>query len=253
MQSWVKRHGRLLGGGALALVLIAAGLHHFEEPRFEGRHLSAWLDDMNLSEAEIRRAVKGIGTNAIPCLQEWLISEPTWLELEVRNLNSRQHAFHFDYTPELDRQMRAMRGFFFLEELAQPAVPWLRAGLERHDKNFLFYAQALVSSRGEGLSLLQSMYPGLTTVDKMQIVHAVFYGLMQDQDLAEAYLLFMEDPEWDVQMTSVLTLKQLKRCPPLLFRKLVELKRRPDIEPTASLVAEHFLKRQPELRDVAAP
>src|SRR5688572_8696447 len=69
-----------LGVGFAALAFLTSG----REPRYEGRSLTDWLalslsgnqqgDDASIQD-EVASAVKAIGTNAVPCLLQWLQSK----------------------------------------------------------------------------------------------------------------------------------------------------------------------------------
>ncbi len=229
--------------GMLAVsAAVFLGIRFLGEPRFEGRSLSNWLDDPQLSASESRRGVRAIGTNAIPYLQEWLLEKPTWFELKMRDVNSLQQQFHFDYTPHVERQLSAMHGFFFLEELAQPAFPWLKEGLAKRDDLFLFYAEALVSSRGEGLELLLTLYPDLSPNEKFQVIYAVFFGLRQKQDLGDFYRPFMNDPDPWIRESAIRLLQDLDQCPPGLLQELVSLQDDPELATLAKSVHDHFTR-----------
>ncbi|GEM_PF-2311961 len=235
--------------GAFAVVAaIIFGVTFFGEPRFDELSLSQWLLDPHVSEPDRRHAVRAIGTNAIPYFQEWLEGKPKWLETTVSRINGAQHHFQFDYTPHVDRQLAAMHGFFNLEELAQPADPWFRKGLEKQDSLFLFYAEALISSRGEGLNVLLSLYSSLSYTEKFQIVYSVFFSLKQQPELAETYLRFMNDPDPTIQSDAIQLLKNLKQCPPELLAELIVLQEDPKVAPLAKSMLDHF--SQPEFEPV---
>jgi hypothetical protein len=237
----LKRNYVLAIAGAIAVIAaVVLVVMVFGEPRFEGRSLSHWLADPHVSEPDRRRAVRAIGTNAIPNFQEWLEGKPTWLETTVRRINGAQHQFQFDYTPQVDRQLAAMHGFFYLEELAQPADPWLKKKLEKRDDLFGFYAQAIVSSRGDGLDVVLAMYPGLSYTEQFQIVYAVFFSLKQQPELAETYRRFMNDLDPTIQSDAIQLLSELKQCPPSLLEELVALQGDPKLEPLAKSMHDHF-------------
>lgn len=232
----------VIPGAVVVTAAMVLGARFLGEPRFEGRPLSGWLNDPALSPAESQRGVRAIGTNAIPCLQAWLLEEPTWFEVKMQSVNSLQPQFHFDYTPQVNRQLAAMHGFFLLEELAEPAVPWLKKGLDKRDDLFLFYAEALVSARAEGQKLLLTLYPDLNPDEKFQIVYAVFFGLTQGQELAPAYRQFMNDPDREIQESALRLLKDLNQCPPELLQELILLQEDPALAPLAKSVRDRFSK-----------
>ena len=73
---------RLLFLGPLAVVLAAVWLHNRSdpEPNYGGRRLSKWasLAGLTTPEEKVReRAVKAMGTNAMPFLVKWAAYKPT--------------------------------------------------------------------------------------------------------------------------------------------------------------------------------
>lgn len=222
----------------------------FGEPRFEGRRLSDWLEDPELTEPESRYGVRAIGTNGIPYLQTWLLDDPGWLEFQVRNINTRQNWFNFDYSPSLDANIRAMRGFFFLEELAEPAIPWLVAGLERHNVDFSFYARALLASGNPGREALMKVYPGLSSGEKEQVAQAAYLHVVYDPALAPFFVQFILEDDLAVSTTSMLLVRNLgARCPRVLYDAVVEQKKNgtPAQQETANIVIRRLLDKQPHL------
>ena len=135
----------VLAGTLLAAATLTALLARHHEPRYQGRPLSYWLRalacdpkarpaaDAAIYEEEVKRAVRAIGTNAIPTLMTWLTCEPsptgtrfaTWLlKLRQRPLGRfiPLRPLSEFYFPKCDL---AISGFTMLGEEAQPAMPGL--------------------------------------------------------------------------------------------------------------------------------
>src|SRR5437667_1360208 len=89
--------------GLLVLGAISAVLFQRREPEYQGRKLSAWLEDLRnpspLTRTNATHAIRRIGTNAMPCLLEMLHSKDSALKVKCMDLVSRQRwvDFHFRY------------------------------------------------------------------------------------------------------------------------------------------------------------
>lgn len=249
--NWVKRKYLLvIVGGFVLMTVVVFGLRHLGEPRFEGRALSDWLQDPELDEVEMRRGVRAIGTNAIPHLQQWLVEDAAWMELQVRNLNVRQNWYMFDYSPSIDANIRAMRGFLHLEEMAGPAIPWLVEGMNKKDNNFMFYAKALVSSGAKGREALMDVYPKVSFDEKAQIVRATYLYIRSKPELAWFYVQFINDPDPDLGIKAMLNIRQMKgKCPQVLYDAIqtVADDGPPVRQRTAQIVVGDLVRKQPDL------
>lgn len=209
---------------AFAGAVVLKVLNHFSEPRFEGRSLSGWLMNANISEEERARGVRAIGTNGIPLLQEWLLKQPSWAEKQMGRFNRVQHWYLFEHTPSIDANIRSMRGFFILGEDAAPAVPWLTAGLKKRDRDFSFYARALMASGESGREALMEFYPQMTVSEKTQVAHAAYLHMIYDDQLAPFFTRFIADEDPEVSQMSILLCRNLKaRCPQVVFDALQKM------------------------------
>jgi hypothetical protein len=109
------------------------------EPQYQGRSLSAWLQLTSLLSDEsdssgVRRAVLEIGTNAIPCLLKWIRAEPApWQKMARSKLPGFvfQSSFgrsHLNWYEEAGMmRVRALHGFWALGTNAATAVPELKS------------------------------------------------------------------------------------------------------------------------------
>lgn len=106
------------------------------EPNYEGKKLSTWLDELQaLTQAEQAnpktpqvRAVRAIGTNAIPWLLKEIEIHPNgaaW-RWKVNRLLNKQSLTSYRL-PFPNHQMRAEVGFRALGELGEPAIPAILA------------------------------------------------------------------------------------------------------------------------------
>ena len=128
--------GLALVGGALALLLPPQP----REPVWNGHRLSEWLDMYDCSlrfdvgdvrhppftDAEIAQALDGIGTNALPFLQAWLLESPgrvkPWLNIQLNRLSWVHFRFALN---EPNYSSFSETGFMYYGERARPLLPWL--------------------------------------------------------------------------------------------------------------------------------
>ena len=107
------------------------------EPRYEGRTLTEWLGEMELTDgggylsASAKKAIRSMGTNALPYLL-WMIE--TEKDSPAKNLANRllekQSVIRFRFTSYSDGWGPGAFGFDSLGETAAPAVPQLMKLLE---------------------------------------------------------------------------------------------------------------------------
>lgn len=122
-------------GVALITLLVGALFlaSRDDQPRYAGKRLSAWLDELTPLQSNIHavgnrksaqsQAVRAIGTNALP----WLLRE---MHVEGRGLFGwinwaldKQPFLNFRLPDPSYRLGRACNGFLLLGELAEPAIP----------------------------------------------------------------------------------------------------------------------------------
>lgn len=100
------------------------------EPVYEGRPLSAWLEDLDSDKpreirAHARKAIGQIGTNAIPLLMDWFRARDSRLKTRLMELADKQRLIKIHFTPAQDRCRRAYRACRILGPVAKPAIPEL--------------------------------------------------------------------------------------------------------------------------------
>jgi HEAT repeat protein len=133
---------RLLVLFVVAFVLTLGAVAFFSlrgerEPEYNGwklseyveAHLSPLSSHHNLRGPAGAKAVRHIGTNALPCLIRWtLYEEPRWQSWADRELPSRlADCIHFVDANE--RRSKGVTGFYMLGEIASPAIPALTAAI----------------------------------------------------------------------------------------------------------------------------
>jgi len=112
-----------------AAVLLLGVSFWRREPRYKGRSLSAWLEDLDLetshSPDQAEQAVRAIGTNAFPSLVRMLCSEEPFWERAVVELEKRQAVLRLRFTPANAVRYRAVLGYGVLGVAARDNVPAL--------------------------------------------------------------------------------------------------------------------------------
>jgi len=121
-----------------ATLVLLAIIRRDDEPRHDGRSLSAWLalyrknamtkDSPDFKKAE--NAIRAIGTKALPYLLEWIQCEPPqWRWYLLRKLPYRlthnETGYGFILGRDYIRAWSATRGFWILGTNAAAAVPFL--------------------------------------------------------------------------------------------------------------------------------
>jgi hypothetical protein len=109
-----------------------------KEPSYQGRKLSAWLNVYDSAQAnyqnyqnneatkqEAGRAIKKIGTNAIPTLLKWAQTKDSPLITKLNSWLDKHHHPNFHFQTALDARHKAYLGFQELGNDALPAVPVL--------------------------------------------------------------------------------------------------------------------------------
>jgi len=199
---------------AVAVIFIVAVRLTDREPRFEGRKLSAWLDDPTLSAAEIERGVRAMGTNAIPQLQAWLVQKPSLLERAVRSADQEIDYLGIGYHPSLDANFRAMRGFLVLGEMAAPAVPWLEAGATKRDADFEFYLKALLSSGPTGWQAYDRLDHSVSAVSPRPFLNALAFSAPRSDEATQRLGRYLQHPDLSTRREAYQTVRLLRAsCP----------------------------------------
>jgi hypothetical protein len=125
---------------ALAILLLAAigGLTWLviskqSEPLYQGKHLSAWLDELyspnrfatGNDNSKLEEAVRQIGTNGIPTLLRMLRAHDSKFKHKLIELAQEQHLVKINFVDARQRNIEAAIGFNILGQCASNAVPAL--------------------------------------------------------------------------------------------------------------------------------
>ncbi len=152
---------------AVVLGCLAALILSSREPRYQGRTLSAWIEDArpgfyssrlrktNLVWQDSRRAAKQMAPDAIPFLLKWVQAKDSPEKTKLR-LWLLQHPFlHLRITDDDQRHKRAMIGFWLLEGEGKPAWPVLIQWTEAADPERRFWAfDCLIESQADKETIL---------------------------------------------------------------------------------------------------
>lgn len=118
-----------LGGAIAALVILFVALSGPHEPKYQGKRLTAWLDDLRspslLARTNATLAIQQMGTNAIPFLIAMLHARDSKVKVAAMDLLSRQHWVRFHFRYDSDRRIEAYMGLAALGPQAAGAIPEL--------------------------------------------------------------------------------------------------------------------------------
>jgi hypothetical protein len=135
-----RRWAIALGLGVLMIICAVAWRAGMpSEPTYDGMRLSAWLDDLSKLDSVQQRskgaqkqikAIRAIGTNAIPfLLGEYRQKGDAW-KWRVNQLLNKQHFIKARFPDPNVRLRRATFGFRALGEIGEPAIPDLLSLVE---------------------------------------------------------------------------------------------------------------------------
>ena len=124
--------------------LLTFGLVLRKEPHFQGRTLTQWLVDRPKYKnpfivrraplsVEAQRAVKAIGTNAIPILLEMIQARDSAFNTWLTSALNRQRIIGFRLQPATEQRAMAFAGFEILGEEAKAAAPALASLIKDPD------------------------------------------------------------------------------------------------------------------------
>jgi len=136
----------------IAVLALAIGLLLYasrtNEPSYQGRALSRWLSDIEKSNDDLEaepamKAVRQMGTNAIPYLLDMMRAEDSKLKETVITLLAKAHIHGIRIPDASSKQIRSILGFHALGPEASSAIPELKA-LVSNPKIASVAARALV-------------------------------------------------------------------------------------------------------------
>jgi peptidoglycan/xylan/chitin deacetylase (PgdA/CDA1 family) len=176
-----KRHRIVLMGLLLAVLAIAAWFAlRPSEPEYQGKKLSAWLDDLvgaSSVESEdadaadvVRRqtqsadVIRHIGTNALPYLLRLLEDKPQESPFRdrIEDLLNKQPIEQIRLPERKDRSWHAFQGFAALGPIASPSIP----KLERMLKDERLSCEAVECLRVIGSAAIPTLIRAVTNSDR---------------------------------------------------------------------------------------
>lgn len=155
----------------LVLIVVLGGLAFAffsdREPRYEERTLSDWIEyarphfyahgprETNLVWQNSQRAVKQMGTDAIPFLLNWIRAKDSHLKAQLALLLKKHPFLHMHITDDDQLHKRAMTGFALLENDGKPAWATSSQWTESPDPERRFWAfDCLIESQADKETLL---------------------------------------------------------------------------------------------------
>ncbi|EEF57889.1 HEAT domain containing protein [Pedosphaera parvula Ellin514] len=152
-------------GLAILVAALVAGfgwqLLHQKEPSYQGRYLSDWLEEVWYLDGgvdpEAEKAVRQIGTNAIPYLLKLAITRDSALKAKVTAILPEKWFVSYA-TRSAHNHFSAAFGFDALGSAAEPAVPTLIGLLDDKDDDIRKTATRSLGSIGPEA---QNAIPGL--------------------------------------------------------------------------------------------
>ncbi|MDB6068663.1 MAG: hypothetical protein JWR26_4871 [Pedosphaera sp.] len=123
---------------SLLLVALVGGIAWLafrpSEPRYKGRRLSAWLEDLNEARPgpqfdEAREAISQMGSNSLPRIISMLRARDSLSKQRLMKWAGEHHMFESAFEPVQKSQHHAVIACFVLGPKAAPAIPALIAFL----------------------------------------------------------------------------------------------------------------------------
>ena len=204
-----------LVGGVAIVVLVSGGE---EEPVYEGRSLSSWLDDFGKGTTsafppETLDAFQNMGTNALPYLVEMLSDSPGSTERKLHRLTVKIPVLRgFWQPPPGMRQVQAHMALICLGGDASPAVPMLIPLSERPDTSV--FALSILNTVGSSgydalISIVTNRHRWSVNLRTSYITSLRFIR-PEDPRAAEAMILFLDDPDPKVRAYAAQQLANFK-------------------------------------------
>ena len=117
----------------LLLAVLSVGVAHrvapAREPVYQGKLLSAWLEDLNstalYTQESAKAAILQMGTNAVPALVQFLHASDSRFKLLLMELTRKQMVVRLHFRTAEERHLMAIKGCRALGPLARPAIPAL--------------------------------------------------------------------------------------------------------------------------------
>lgn len=229
-----------------AAIVAGVFLTREREPRYQGHTLGYWVEILgnegttNVTPAQVAQAtqaVRQIGTKAIPFLLKWInYAPPPWKIRLYDMIHQMPESFGLlarmiPYEEvDIDRAVRAIRGFEILGKQGAPAIPELTIMLDRTNSlDSLGAAIAALASFGsDGLPpLLRVMedpsHPQRYTVGLALVVKLQFENLWQDTNASLAIPVLVrctKDNDPGVATMAIQALASLQNEPEIVIPAL---------------------------------
>jgi HEAT repeat protein len=215
-----------------ACLLLAAALAGLlipdSEPRYHGRSLSKWLalysptrDPSDFDEAE--KAIRAIGTNALPYLLKWIRQEPPFWQRAAFNtfptsIRGSPQARALLYGPGSERAAAALAALCLLGTNAAAAIPELAAMMKdtAHPWTAL---RAMTAISYLGAPAFPHMTAALSTTNYPYRVAAAFYlaqsmaPLVGTNACLPPLIAALNDPDPQVRTAASIALGYLTNAP----------------------------------------
>jgi HEAT repeat protein len=126
MSKWVHKARYILP--VVALTGLAWLILHPHEPVYKAHSLTFWLKQArqnNWLDPEAEKAIRAMGTNALPTLMEMVKVRNSPLRADLIKMSTNQHLVSIPILPQHDIHLMAIYGFRQLGATAKAAVPRL--------------------------------------------------------------------------------------------------------------------------------
>jgi hypothetical protein len=219
--------------GAIAVALMPG---RSSEPTYQGKRLSTWIDDFfdtlpQTNQATVA-AVQAIGTNAVPCLLDWLTNRPNALILRlnrmanilvVERLHWRKKYFGM---PVLGRGY-AVQGFRWLGHSGSNAIPTLLTQLPDVDIGESAAASLSYIGRPAVPVVIEVLTNG-TPLARLNVAGHVSLMGSDALPVVPVLLLLMKDTNADLRCEATARLALLHLEPSLIMPALTNALNDPD-------------------------
>jgi len=211
----------LLGGSASLLSRPT-------EPAYQGKPLSAWLNEFNGVPEDTSQAAyvafRGLGTNAIPALLKTLQSGDRPFQKLILELNRVQSLVHFPVRDTWPQSLAASIALYAMGANATPAIPAL-TNLLFHSSTVLLSALSAVPLAGMGSEGLAPLIEALTN-QNASIRESAATGLSYERSdlniVVPALIARLSDKNRLVHRTAVEVLGRLHAEPGLAVPALMK-------------------------------